>query len=56
MSNENNDLQYITDQDDEKRHLKLHYDVINTYMDQIKERSPEVVYALNTFFFYLFIL
>jgi sentrin-specific protease 1 len=56
MANKNNDLQYITDEenydeDEENRHLHLNDEVINTYMDLITERSPETVYAFNTFFF-----
>jgi len=60
MANKNNDLQYITDEenydeDEENRHLHLNDEVINTYMDLITERSPETVYAFNTFFFYCLI-
>lgn len=39
------------DDDDTYSHLYLNDEVINKYMDLINERSPDTVYAFNTFFF-----
>jgi len=35
----------------ERRHLHINDETINKYMDLITERSPETVYAFNTFFY-----
>lgn len=36
---------------DEKVHLWLNDEIINKYMDLIIERSPNTIYAFNTFFY-----
>lgn len=36
---------------EDNSHLYLNDDVINKYMDLINERSPDTVYAFNTFFY-----
>jgi len=51
MANKNNDLQYISDEDEENRHLKLNVEVINPNMDLITELLLKLLH-LTLFFFY----
>lgn len=41
----------VIDDFDDKSYLLLNDEVINKYMDLITERSPDTVYAFNTFFY-----
>jgi len=53
MANKNNDSQYISDEDEENRHLKLNVEVINTNMDLITELLLKLYIHLTLFFFLL---
>lgn len=48
------DYNYDYDFDVDNSHLYLNDEVINKYMDLITERSPDTVYAFNTFFYLAF--